>query len=72
MAGLISIKAIRAMLDECAPGYRMELKTHNWFVYFNQRTYPAPPKYDEIEEFHVRKLARTLGIMECVRRYFRF
>lgn len=67
---LISLKSIREMLDECAPGYRMELKTHNWFVYFSGRTYPSLPKYDEIEEFHVRKLGRTLQITECLKKFF--
>ncbi len=59
------------MLRECAPGHTMELKTHAWFVYYNGLTYPALPKYDEIEEFHVRKLARTLKITECARKFFR-
>ena len=72
MPGLVSIRAIRDMLQECAPGYRMELKTHNWFVHFNGLTYPSLPKYDEIEEFHVRKMARTLGILDCARKFFRF
>lgn len=68
----VSFKAICEMLKECAPGHRMELKTHNWFVYFNGPTYPSLPKYDEIEEFHVRKLARTLSIVECAKKFFGF
>ncbi len=68
---LVSMTAIRAMLEECAPGYSMELKTHNWFVYFNGLTYPSLPKYDEIEEFHVRKMARILQIVACAKKFFR-
>lgn len=66
------MRAIREMLRECAPGHSMELKTHNWFVYFNGATYPALPKYEEIEAFHVRKLARSLGITACAKRFFNF
>jgi hypothetical protein len=69
---MISHKAVRAMLDECAPGYRIELKTHNFFVYFNNLTYPSLPKYDEVEAGHVKKLARTLGIYDCAKRFLKF
>jgi hypothetical protein len=70
MAGLISVRAVREMLAQCAPGYKMELKTHNWFVYYKGLTYHALPKYDEIEEFHIRKLGRSLGILECAKKFF--
>ncbi len=69
---LVSAKRIREMLEACAPGYRMELKTHNWFVYYNGLTYPSLPKYEEIEEFHIRKLGRSLGIMACAKKFFGF
>ena len=61
------MKDIRDMLEKCAPGYTIELKTHNWFVHFNKLTFPSLPKYDAIEAGHVRKLARTLGILACAK-----
>lgn len=67
---LISFDAIKKMLSECAPGHRMELKTHAWHVFYGGLSYRALPKYPEIEEFHVRKLGRTLKISECVKKFF--
>jgi hypothetical protein len=67
---LVAFKTICDMLKECAPGHRMELKTHAWHVYYNGLTYPSLPKYDEIEEFLVRKLGRTLQITACVNKFF--
>ncbi|HVB87402.1 MAG TPA: hypothetical protein VNK23_12145 [Candidatus Dormibacteraeota bacterium] len=67
---LVSLSKIREMLDKCASGHNMELKTHAWHIYYNGLTYPALPKYDEIEEFHVRKLARTLQITPCAKKFF--
>lgn len=67
---LVDFGSIRAMLNKCAPGHTMELKTHAWHVYYNGRTFPSLPKYDEIEDFIVRKLARTLQIAACAKKYF--
>ena len=69
---MISHKEVLAMLAECAPDHRVELKTHNYFVYFNNLTYPSLPKYDEVEAGHVKKMARTLGIYECAKKFFRW
>lgn len=69
---MISHKDILAMLAACAPGFNIELKTHNYFVYFNKLTYPTLPKYDEVEAGHVKKLARFLGIYECAKKYFKW
>lgn len=69
---LISIKEITEMLEECAQGYSMDLKTHFRIVRFNGLTYPSLPKHDEIEAGHVRKLARNLGILDCAKKILRF
>jgi len=58
------------MLDECAAGYKIELKTHNYFVYYNGLTYPTLPKYSEVEAGHVKKMARSLGIYDCAKKFF--
>jgi hypothetical protein len=67
---MISHKDVLAMLAECAPGCRVELKTHNYFVYYIGLTYPSLPKYDQIEAGHVKKMARALGIYECAKKFF--
>jgi hypothetical protein len=60
------------MLDKCAPKHRIELKTHNFFVYYDNLTYPSLPKYDEVEAGHVKKLCRALGIYECAKKFLKF
>ena len=60
------------MLKECAPESWIEPKTHNNFVYYNGRTYPSLPKYDEIEAGHVKKMARALLIYDCAKKYLKF
>jgi hypothetical protein len=67
---MISHKEVRAMLDECAEGYGIELKTHNYFVYYNKKTYPSLPKYDELEAGHIKKMSRTLEIYDCAKKFF--
>jgi hypothetical protein len=67
---LVSFSRIKEMLNQCAPGHQMELKTHNWFVYYNNATFPSLPKYPEIEEFIVRKMGRSLGITACLKKFF--
>jgi len=69
---MISHKDVLAVLAECAPGYKIELKTHNYFVYYNKRTYPSLPKYDEVEAGHVKKMARSLGIYDCAKGFFKW
>jgi len=55
------------MLEKCAPGYRIELKTHFRFVYLNAIVFPTLPKHDNIEVGHIKKMARTLGILDCAK-----
>ena len=69
---MISFETVQKMLAECAPGHRIELKTHNYFVYYNHLTYPSLPKYSEIEAGHIRKMSRALGIYDCAKKFLRF
>lgn len=69
---LVSFASIKEMLSKCASGYRMELKTHNWHIFYNGLFYPSLPKYDEIEEFHERKIGRTFKIEDCVKKFYNF
>jgi len=64
------------MLDECAKGdekagikrYVWTELTHNYRVYYNGRTFPSLPKYQNIEVGQVKKMAHILGIAECAGR----
>jgi hypothetical protein len=67
---MIAHKDVLLMLEQCAPTFSIELKTHNYFVKFNKITYPSLPKYDEVEAGHVKKMSRTLGIYDCAKKFF--
>lgn len=74
------LKLVWEMLSQCAPGHRIDEKTHYYRVEFGGKTYPTLPKGShsdrgrradqaEIEVGHVRKMIRHLGIdQECAKR----
>ncbi len=62
---MVSLDDVKRMLDHCAPGYAIDLKTHFRVIRFGQLTYPTFPKHKEIEAGHVKKMARALGIFAC-------
>lgn len=73
--GQIAFKAILKMLEECAPGFTIESKTHNFVVRFNRLTYPRLPRgpHGKRKDFpiqigHIRNLVRTFEIQECAER----
>lgn len=62
------------MLDACAPGSRIEQKLHHFWVFMPNTgpVYRGLPlgkhgtrRNPEIEIGHVRRMARSLGILEC-------
>jgi hypothetical protein len=57
------------MLDECAPGYTFELKTHFRHIKYGGKTYPSFPKHDDPEIFDVRKMARFFSITKCAKKH---
>ena len=74
--GLVRMKAIRTMLDECAPGHSFEEKKHPIWITWQGRTFLGLPigergKDDpEIQVGKVRKMIRFLGIeMDCAKRH---
>ncbi len=69
---MISFSDVEHMLDHCAPGNEIQLKTHFRVIRFNQITYPTFPKHSEVEEGHVRKMARVLRILPCAREFLKF
>jgi len=54
-------------LEECAPGHTIRLANHSRVIKFNNKSYPSLPKFDKIEVGHIRKMARHLGILDCVK-----
>jgi hypothetical protein len=53
------------MLDECAPGYNIRLANHSRVIHFGGKVYRTFPKFDPVENGHVRKLVRFFGISTC-------
>jgi hypothetical protein len=60
---------LQKALDKCAPGWKWRLATHSRVITFNDKTYRSLPKFDKIELGHLRKLARYLGILECLKKH---
>jgi hypothetical protein len=69
---MISFADVERMLKSCAPGHGIQLKTHYRIIRYAELIYPSFPKHDEVEEGHVRKMARVLGILECARKFLKF
>lgn len=74
-SGLVPLKAIRKMLDACAPGARIVAKKHRNWVLYKGLTFRGLPlgehgrrENPEIEIGHVKTMARHLGILDCARR----
>lgn len=73
--GLVSLKEIQNMLDECAPGAFIEHKPHKNWVHWNGRIYWGLPlgkhgarQNPEIEIGHVKKMARFFEILDCAKK----
>lgn len=71
-SGVVRIKEVWRMLDQCAPGHSKKATDHHWRIRWNDKLYPAFPlgphgarENPEIGLEHVRKLSRFLGILEC-------
>lgn len=74
-SGTVALKDIWKMLAVCAPGYSAKATEHHWRVAYSGRLYPALPlgphgKRDNppIQIGHIKKMARTLGILDCAKR----
>jgi hypothetical protein len=68
MSAAISFADVKKMLEECAPGHSITLRTHFRFVRWNGIVFPTLPKHDDIYLGHIRKMARTLGILDCAKK----
>jgi len=69
MSALVSFKDVERMLNACAPGHVINLKTHFRIVYYNGKTFRTLPKHSEIEVGHIRSMARLFGIVDCAKKH---
>lgn len=74
--GLITLKEIQTMLDDCAPGAVIVAKLHRNWVQWSGKTFrnlPLGPhgsrKDPEVKRGHVKSMARFFGIQDCAKRY---
>lgn len=75
-AGLITLKEIIAILDDCAPGAVIESKVHKNWVLWNGRIWWDLPlgkhghrKNPEIQVGHVKRMMRFFDILDCAKKY---
>ena len=78
---LVELDEVWRCLDHCCGKAKWSRRStkHYWRVTFNGKTYATLPLGEhgnrnnaEVEAGHVRKMARHLGIYECVRKTFNF
>jgi hypothetical protein len=69
MSASTHLSSVIKMLDECAPGYTIRLANHSRVIQFGTKGYRTFPKHDPMENGHVRKLVRFLGIMPCASKH---
>jgi hypothetical protein len=67
MSAAISFADVVRMLDECAPGHEITLRNHFRFVRWRGVVFPTLPKHDNIEIGHIKKMARTFGVLDCAK-----
>lgn len=75
--GTVLVQSVWDALDECMIGWRTVGSDHYWTIYppgggDPYRSFPLGPhgnkKKARVEKGHVRKMARFLGILECVQK----
>lgn len=69
MPSAVSMGDVKRMLELCAPGHEITLRNHFRFVKWRGIVYPTLPKHDVIHAGHVRKMARTFGILDCAKTF---
>ena len=64
--GLVPLRRLLEILKQCAPGHAWSATDHFYCVKFNGKAYPSLAKKEQIQGGQIRKMARHLGILECV------
>jgi hypothetical protein len=75
--GLVKLKEIWAFLDNCAPGYSVKTREHNFVIYYQDRSFPSLPrgphgKRDNpgIQLGIIKQMVKQLRISpDCVKRH---
>src|SRR6202050_2910510 len=62
MSASTPLSKVEKMLKECAPGYTIRLANHSRVIHFGGKVYRTFPKHDPVENGHIRKMVRFLGI----------
>jgi hypothetical protein len=72
---LVSLKALWAALEICAPGYTKRMTDHYWQVGVGSSVYSSLPlgphgkrENPDIQVGHVKRMARILGVEACLAR----
>jgi len=68
MSTPVSFGDVKKLLKDCAPGHKIQLKTHFRIVYWKSKTFRSLPKNNTMEIGHVRGMVRLFGIMECAKK----
>jgi hypothetical protein len=64
--GLVPLRHLLEILKACAPGFTWGATDHFYVVKYGGKTYPSLAKKDQIQGGQIRKMARHLGILDCV------
>lgn len=74
--GLVTLKEIETMLNDCAPGAVIEPKIHKNWVLWNDKIWWDLPRgkhgnrqNPEIQVGHVRRMMRFFGVLDCAKKY---
>jgi len=66
--GQVPLRDVWEMLKKCAPGHTVIARTHNYCIYYGDKTYPTlPKKHQQVDSGQIKKMARHLGILDCAR-----
>jgi len=74
----IKLNKVKEMMKHCAPGYwSVEKEEYIQFHYNGKAFWNFPRgkhggKNPQIEDGHIRKMARHLGVIECCNEFFGF
>jgi hypothetical protein len=64
--GLVTLRDLKDILKQCADGFDLSATDHFYVVKYGGKTYPSLAKKDQIQGGQIRKMARHLGIYDCV------
>ena len=70
MSHLVPFNKVQKLLKNCANGHSIRTTKHNKSIKYNNKSYQAFPKHNEIEIGHVKSLIKSLNIdQDCAKKY---